>query len=537
MPDRKYRIVFQPDNITAYVKAGESLADAAAEAGAEIGRHCGGAGICGKCRVKTARGLDPLSPPTQREKDVLGEDGLKNGVRLACCAQIAADGTVFVIDRAGSEGNKILDGFSRPIEDWRPGSRGCGVSVDIGTTTVVLYLFDLEAHIEMDKIAFVNPQVRFGDDVISRIAFSSESKERLCAAQQTLVKEMNGNIGLLARRSGIQIDDITEITIAGNTVMEHLFCGVSPKSIGHSPYRPEFLVRPPFPASDVGIKINKAGMIKMLPNVAGYVGADIVAGAAALNMDTEDTMRLLVDIGTNNEIVIGNSKGMYCCAAAAGPALEGARIKYGMRACGGAVESVRVMDGDIVCRTIGGEAPKGLCGSGLIDAVALALREGVIGRGGRFNSPDKAAAPLIGKRMCRAEGGMAQLLLTDSRDPVYLTQKDIREVQLAVGAIKVGIGAMLEREGITSSRLEEVCLAGAFGNNINIESAVAVGLLPDVDRNRIRSVKNTSGLGASMALASADFYSRTLDTAKKMQYVELSALTDFQERFIAAIGF
>ena len=169
-------------------------------------------------------------------------------------------------------------------------------------------------------------------------------------------------------------------------------------------------------------------MIKMLPNVAGYVGADIVAGAAALNMDTEDTMRLLVDIGTNNEIVIGNSKGMYCCAAAAGPALEGARIKYGMRACGGAVESVRVMDGDIVCRTIGGEAPKGLCGSGLIDAVALALREGVIGRGGRFNSPDKAAAPLIGKRMCRAEGGMAQLLLTDGRNPVYLTQKDIREV-------------------------------------------------------------------------------------------------------------
>ena len=325
--------------------------------------------------------------------------------------------------------------------------------------------------------------------------------------------------------------------IAANTVMEHLFAGVSPKSIGHSPYMPEFFLKPPFKASAVGININKAGVVKMIPNVAGYVGADIVAGVAALDMDRQDKIRLLVDIGTNNEIVIGGSGGMFCCATAAGPALEGARIQYGMRASVGAIEKVTLENGLLKCQTIGGEAPKGLCGSGLIDAIALLLDEGIINESGRFEYPEKCRDGRFTARLGRSESGMVRLLLTDEEHPVYLTQKDIREVQLAVGAVKVGVEVMLEHAGITKDEIAEVCLAGAFGNNIDIDSAARVGLIPDIERARIHGVKNTSGLGACLALAAAGFYERTKETARKMSYVELSSLPDFQKRFVKAMSF
>lgn len=536
MDEKMCEIKFLPDGLTARVAPGTPLTEAADAAGARIGRHCGGAGVCGKCRVRTGAD-DPLSPVSETERGALGEAGIKEGLRLSCCARVVRGGSVTIVDRVESKGHSILEGFSDGISDWAPDAKGYGVSVDIGTTTVVCYLFDLDGHESIDKISFLNPQVAFGDDVISRIAYASSSPDALPRIQAVLTEEMDKSLGVLAERNGIKKEEITEIVIAGNTVMEHLFAGVSPESIGRSPYTPQFLTYPPFPASKLGIRINENGIIKMLPNVAGYVGADIVAGVAALGMERAEGVTLLVDIGTNNEIVIGSRDGLFCCATAAGPAFEGARIQYGMRASTGAIEKVYMDGGELRCKTIGGAKPVGLCGSGLIDAIMVVLREGVVEPSGRFTAPEKCVDPRFAKRLGRNENGMVRLLLTDEENPIYLTQKDIREVQLAAGAVKVGTEVMLERAGITKDEIAEVCLAGAFGNNIDIESAAAAGLIPDIDRAKIRGVKNSSGLGASLALASAEFYERTKAVAEKMKYVELSSLPDFQKRFVKAMAF
>ena len=536
MDEKMCEIKFLPDGVTARVTAGTPLTEAADAADVRIGRHCGGAGVCGKCRVKTGTD-DPLSPIGETEKNVLSESDVKAGMRLSCCARVMRSGSVTVVDRVESKGHSILEGFSDNISDWAPDAHGYGVSVDIGTTTVVCYLFDLEERCELDKISFLNPQVAYGDDVISRIAYSSASQEALAKIQSVLTEEMDKSLGTLAERNNIKKTGITEIVIAGNTVMEHLFAGVSPESIGRSPYNPQFLLYPPFKASEIGIHINENGVIKMLPNVAGYVGADIVAGVAALSMEKAEGVKLLVDIGTNNEIVIGSRDGLFCCATAAGPAFEGARIQYGMRASVGAIEKIYMEEGELRYKTIGDAKPIGLCGSGLIDAIMVVLREGVIEPSGRFVAPEKCEDPRFAKRLCRNANGMVQLLLTGEENPIYLTQKDIREVQLAAGAVKVGTEVMLERAGITKDEISEVYLAGAFGNNIDIESAIAAGLIPDIDRAKIRGVKNSSGLGASLALASAEFYERTKSVAEKMKYVELSSLPDFQKRFVKAMSF
>ncbi len=529
-------ITFLPEGVRARVARGTPLAAAADAADVRIGRHCGGAGLCGKCRVM--EGADtPLAPLGETEKKSLSAADIAAGMRLSCCARIVRDGAVTVVDRAESEGQSILEDFSGIIKEWAPDADGFGVSVDIGTTTVVCYLFDMTARRELDRISFLNPQAAFGDDVISRIAYASASGAALSKMRRTLTEELDKSIAVLAERCGVKKSEITEITAAGNTVMEHLFAGVSPESIGRSPYTPNFLLCPPFPAADAGINIAPGGVIKMLPNVAGYVGADIVAGVAALSLEEASGVNLLVDIGTNNEIVAGGRDGLFCCATAAGPAFEGARIEYGMRASAGAVDKIRAENGELKYSTIGGVRPVGICGSGLVAAVTAALREGLIDRAGRFASPEKANGKSLARRLSRNENGMARLLLTDEENPVWLTQKDIREVQLAAGAVKAGTEVMLERAGITKDGISGVYLAGAFGNNMDIESAVAVGLIPDISREKIRGVKNSSGLGASMALASADFYEKTKAVAGKMRYVELSTLPDFQKRFIKALTF
>jgi len=532
-------ITFQPCGVSVTARVNELLSDAAQRAGVKINRHCGGVGTCGKCRVRATGDGSFLAPLTETEKKLLSPDDIAEGVRLACCAPVRGSGEVYVIDGMTLSNDKILESVSdEKISHWSPDAGGYGVAVDIGTTTVVCYLLDLERHVKIDSFSFLNPQVAFGDDVISRIAFSaSDSGKGLMRLQAVLVDEMNNALDTLAKRNGIGKTDIREVMVAGNTVMEHIFLGVSPESIGHSPYKPVFLEHAPVPANDIGLEVAFAAVVRLLPNVAGYVGGDIVAGVAASGMDKHPGMKLFIDIGTNNEIAIGNRDVMFCCATAAGPAFEGARIQYGMRASLGAIETVRLEDSGLVCGTIGDVPPKGLCGSGLIDAVALMLCAGVIDERGRLQSREECKDERFSRRIGRDRNGMLRLLLTDTKNPVYLTQKDIREVQLALGAVKAGTDIMLDSVGICLDDLDEVLLAGAFGNNIDVRSATIVGLLPKVRRDRIRSVHNSSGLGACMSLASSEFYENAHVTAKRMSYVELSSRKDFEKRFISNMIF
>ncbi len=254
-------------------------------------------------------------------------------------------------------------------------------------------------------------------------------------------------------------------------------------------------------------------------------------------MDKEKPLRLLVDIGTNNELVIGNEDSMYCCATAAGPAFEGARISQGMRASIGAIEKVEMTKEGISYKTIGNVLPTGLCGSGLIDVTAVMISEGIIDSRGRMKTKEECNNERFRERLSTDEARINRLLITEPENPVYITQKDIREVQLAVGAVKVGIEVMMEQLGITVEDIDEILLAGAFGSNIDIKSAVTVGLLPKVELEKVRFIFNSSGLGACMALASAGFYRETERTMRKMKYIELSTLPDFQKRFIRSMLF
>ncbi len=355
--------------------------------------------------------------------------------------------------------------------------------------------------------------------------------------QEMLVEEMNRAFSALTEEAGAVPGALSEVVVAGNTVMEHIFLGISPESIGHSPYSPQFRTHPPVAASELGLIIAPDGAVKLIPNVAGYVGGDIVAGIAAHAVDKEKPLRFFVDIGTNNELVIGSEERMYCCATAAGPAFEGARISQGMRACNGAVEKVAMTEEGVSYEVIGGSVPKGLCGSGLIDVVAMLLREGVIDSRGRMLTHEECTDERIKDRLSSDDNRINRFLITDSNDPVYLTQKDVREVQLAVGAVKVGTEVMMEQMGTTVDGIDEILLAGAFGSNIDIASAITVGLLPKVEREKVRFIFNSSGLGACMALASADFYRATEQTMSRMEYIELSSLKDFQKRFIRSMLF
>jgi len=538
MENSVHTVLFLPDNIEAVSGTDELVAHAAAAAGVNILRPCGGAGTCGKCRVSATDGRRFLSPLTATEKKLLKKEEINSGVRLACCAKILGSGTLKVIDAAEEQGSRILEGTSvKPVTEWSPDKKGLGVAVDLGTTTVVCYLLDLDRHKVAGIRSFLNPQVSYGDDVVSRIAASTLQPGALARMQEMLVEEMNKAFSTLAEKAGTVPESLNEAVVAGNTVMEHIFLGISPESIGCSPYSPQFRTHPPVAASDLGLKMSPNGTVKVIPVVSGYVGGDIVAGIAAHDVDREVPLRLFIDIGTNNEIVIGNKEKMYCCATAAGPAFEGAGISQGISGCSGAVEKVSMTEDGISYKVIGGVAPKGLCGSGLIDAVAILLREGVIDGGGRMLTREECTDERIKDRLSLDDYRINRFLITDRNDPVYLTQKDVRAVQLATGAVKAGTEVLMEKMGVAADGIDEVLLAGAFGSNIDISNAMTGGLIPKVERERVRFVFNSSGLGACMAQASEDFYRRTEQTMGGMEYIELSSLQDFQDRFIRSLTF
>lgn len=533
--ERARWITFRPSGTQIAAQVGETVSLIMDRAGISLSRPCGGVGVCGKCRVRGTPGtLGDISSTEERQ---LSAEALAAGVRLACCARVESDGEIALVDEITGGGAQLLRGiFPEQVQEWAPDVEGYGVAVDIGSTSVACFLLDLREKRVLDSLAFLNPQIRFGDDVVSRIAYADAREEGLEQLQSVLIQGMNAAFAELASRNAIRGEELSQVVVAGNTVMEHLLMRVSPREIGRSPYKPACLLFPSQSASSLGVRIHPEGVIKLLPNVAGYVGGDIVAGVAAMGMAEDQAVRLLVDIGTNNEIVLGNRDFLYCCAAAAGPALEGARIQYGMRAAAGAIERVW-LGAELVCETIDGAPASGLCGSGLVSLLSVLLDVGVVDKNGRIVEERACADPRFAERLDRDERGILRLLIAAEDKNIYFTQKDIREVQLAVGAIRVGIDVLLERAGIGLDEVEEVLLAGAFGNYLDKKSAVDIGLLPRIPADKIRGVQNTAGLGACMALASPRLFDSTAEIAKKMTYVELSTLPDFQRRFMRALKF
>lgn len=417
-----------------------------------------------------------------------------------------------------------------------------GVAFDIGTTTVVGSLLDLRTGAVLAHAARTNEQNIFGADVISRIQHAITHPEGLQQLQSRVLAVMNSILEELARETGIPPLRIYEATAVGNTTMAHLLLGVDPAALAPSPFIPAFQQGKVVRARDLGLDIFPYGFLHVLPNVAGYVGSDTVAVMLAADMDRRQRACLAVDIGTNGEMVLAVGPEMWTCSTAAGPAFEGAHIKCGMRAAVGAVERVTMEGGDIRLKVIGDAPAAGICGSGLIDAVAECLKAGVIDHTGRILPAEEQGGklpPAILNRLRPGENGWDLVLVygDGEREDVVLTQRDVRELQLAKGAIRAGAQVLLQQAGIAADALEEVVLAGAFGSYIRRESALAIGLLPPVLVERVKSVGNAAGEGSLLALASVDERKRAERLARSVHHVELSTRQDFQEAFMEAMYF
>lgn len=429
-----------------------------------------------------------------------------------------------------------------------------GVALDIGTTTLAAYLFHLGTGKPLGHRAMRNPQSAFGADVISRIGAATASrrdqtvmKERICSA----VRELTSALAADAIRGGedVQLDEVHLYVAAGNTTMMHLLADIDPDAIARAPFIPVFTSPWILPAERIGLTDNPGSLCVLLPSVAAYVGADIVCGILACGMEDDNgKCRMLIDIGTNGEIALATGGRLIACSTAAGPAFEGANISHGMSAVTGAIDHVFLQDGDLRYTWIGSgadivgdrrsEGPKGLCGSAILDTVRVLLETGTLSFAGRLLVGGGALPP--GRVVDNA--GQPALVIEEGRpDPprhrILLRQEDIREIQNAKAAIAAGIGTLLSAAGLRPEQVDEVYLAGGFGNYLDPDSAIAIGLLPREFAGRIRAAGNTAGIGASMCLLSREAYRKAGRIATGTEYIELSSHPEFSDRYIDEMVF
>jgi uncharacterized 2Fe-2S/4Fe-4S cluster protein (DUF4445 family) len=418
-----------------------------------------------------------------------------------------------------------------------------GVAFDIGTTTVVGYLMDLQTGEQLGVASTMNPQTKYGADVISRITYVSQEADGLQRLQKDIVEAINKLIGTVVQDAGCVREDVYALTVVGNSCMHHLFLGLDPKHIALAPYVPVTGLPQDVDARELGIEINPAGKVYVLPNIAGFVGADTVGVILVTEMDQSSEIKLAIDIGTNGEMVLGTRDRLVACSTAAGPAFEGAQISCGMRGTNGAIDSVHLGE-DITYTTIGGGKPQGICGSGLIDVISVMLAAGIIDKRGKILSADELAGTKgerFADRIVRHED-MNCFLLAGAEEsaqgkPLFITQKDVREFQLAKGAVATGVNILMKEFGIEPEDIDEVILAGAFGNYLDKHSACAVGLIPSCLEEQVKPVGNAAGTGAKVALLSAQEYRRAAHITSFVEYVELASSPNFTEVFAQALMF
>ena len=428
------------------------------------------------------------------------------------------------------------------IEAGDTSEHAYGMAFDIGTTSIVGTLLHLETGEELAAVGSVNPQTVYGGDLMSRIAYAQFDEKKLVALRAKVLNAINGFIREACANAGVSREHVYKIVVVGNTCMHHIFLGVDVTFVGLAPYAPAVSDGIVVPASELPLKVAPNAQVCLLPIVAGFVGADTMACVLATRIYESDELRALVDIGTNGEVVMGSKERLMACSAPAGPALEGAQIRHGMRGAVGAVEAVRIDDDDVHCSVIGSARAIGICGSGLIDACAKMAGAGVINGMGRLGAPDRERLPAaLAARLRTADSGVEFVLVWDAdagkNEDVTLTQGDIRQLQLAKSAIYSGIVLLQRVMGIADADLAELMLCGGFGNYINTESAVAIRLLPDVDLDRITYVGNAAHLGAQMALLSERERTRAEELARRIEHVALAARPDFQDIFIDGMSF
>jgi uncharacterized 2Fe-2S/4Fe-4S cluster protein (DUF4445 family) len=505
---------------------GSTLMEAAAGRGIDIEALCGGKQKCGKCRVIIEDGMENLSEMEEAEEKLLTPDETRAGYRLSCSARVFGPVSVRIPVESRVGEMVILEGGEDDLTvSPDPASERYGMAFDIGTTTLVGYLTDLATGRAIAIGSLINPQVYFGEDVMSRIAYTTNNTGGLETLNEIIITALNKIIRNTAKKASINPADISVVTAVGNTAMHHIFLALDPKSLGVSPFAPARVDAIEAKAKDAGLDVGENAGLYVLPNVAGFVGADNVAVLLASKPCNRSGPTLTIDVGTNGEIVLCNNGKMLAASCATGPALEGAHIRHGMRARPGAIEHVKIDPGtfEVSCRVIGDTKPTGICGSGVIDAVAELFKAGILQKNARFNTNAET------DRLRTGPDGYEFVLAGD----VAITQKDISEVQLAKAALYAGAKILMARAGV--EKINNIHLAGAFGSHIDPKSALAIGMLPDCPVQNIKAIGNAAGAGARIALVSGAARREAERTAREIEYIELTVEPGFELEFVNAM--
>lgn len=587
-------VVFQPEGRRVVVSSRETLLHAAMRCGAGIEDLCGGQGTCGKCKVLVHHGRELLSPPTEAETSLVTEDPRRT-IRWACQAHAIAGGTVILevppeaqrswqrLQTAGwtppfhlnPEVRKVAfpravsvaalrragwtvapgwdDGFPGPGERggaWRLLTHGrtvfgvirppepvWGMAFDIGSTKVAGYLLDLDRGRLVQSLALPNPQMVHGEDIMSRLAFALSSPRNAELLHQEVVDTLNRIIRAACVRAKGPRSRVAAVSVVGNTAMHHFLLGASVDSLARSPYRPSATGEWMLTAGILGLDLRVGTPVVVPSVVAAFVGSDLVAGVRATRLDRARSLSALVDVGTNTEICIGDRTRLLACSTPSGPALEGAHIRFGMRAADGAVERVSIAPGSwrVTYRTIGRKKPRGLCGSALLDLLSELVRVGAVDRVGRLirTGPPGALSGTAGSRAFRVVPSEETAIGQD----IVITQADIGQLQLAIAAVRSAIEILLADLGRSAEEIRTFSLAGAFGSYLAPESALRVGMIPEaVPLSRIRFVGNTAGSGARLALFSGSERRAMAALATSIQHVALAEHPRFAGLFARALS-
>ncbi|MGB2896412.1 MAG: ASKHA domain-containing protein [Anaerolineales bacterium] len=408
-----------------------------------------------------------------------------------------------------------------------------GLAIDLGTTKIALYLLDLCTGRTLAFHGFMNPQIAYGEDIISRIAYTERDESNAALPRELVVKALNENVAEMCARVDAKPSHISDTVVVGNTAMHHIFLGLPLKQLARAPYVPAVTSALDLKARDVGLTFMPGSYIHLMANVAGYVGGDHVAMLLATEVDQQQGVTLAIDIGTNTEICLLNKGTLTSTSCASGPAFEGAHIKHGMRAASGAIEHLRLVEDRLEYQTIGGVPPVGLCGSGILDAMAQLYLAGVIDKQGHIRDHPRV----------RTVGGIREFILVDQSDlphglnaeaskhTISITQQDVRQLQLAKGAMHTGIELLLDANELRMEDIDQVIVAGAFGTYIDIASAITIGMLPELPLDRFRQVGNAAGMGAKIALISRTKRTEARTLAERTGYLELATHPQFHTTF------
>ncbi len=575
-----FNIKFMPDDKAVRVSEGTTVLEAAKTAGVLIDSPCGGNGTCGKCKViidgkelracqsKTVRDMTVFLPGAEKGHQILASgscaanklnpsinaieikvkrasiggcksdweavsQAIKNAAGIIPLANLDVIINIHeILAKTEYAPEAVL--FGDQLLDLRkPGGRLCAMAFDIGTTTVVGYLLDLKTGENLATASMLNPQAAYGADVIRRAGYAAE--HGVDELTGSIRKTLDALTLKAAAEAGVSTDEIYLITAVGNSCMHHLFLGISPAPLTVAPYLPVFRELVTDDAEKFGITSNRSAKLIFIPNIGGFVGADTVGAILACGMDISEETTLIIDIGTNGEIALGNKNRIETCSTAAGPAFEGALIECGMRGAAGAVDHVSLIDGKLTFSVIDDVEAVGICGSGLIDMIAEMVRTGIVDEGGRIVSNEELNGDAaFFAPMLSGEGALRRFSITKD---VYVSQKDVREVQLAKGAMAAGLSILLKDSNITFDDISKVMIAGAFGNYMSPDSACGISLIPKELRGKIIAVGNAAGLGAKAAALDREVLSRAWIVSERAGYLELAVHPDFHEVFVENLEF